>query len=58
MLSKLNPNLQGLQNVNTPDELAQLMLNNGMVRQEQVNYARQMWGQPNIRQMIQQNYKY
>ena len=50
-------NLGELQNANSPDEVAQMLLNSGRVTQAQVNQARQMWNQPNIRQMIQNKYK-
>ena len=42
----------GQLNVNTPDEFAQMMLNSKRVNQQQVNLTRQMWQQPNVRQMI------
>lgn len=47
-----------LQNVNTPDELAQQLLNSGMVSQNDVNKAKQMWNQPNVRQMINSKFQY
>lgn len=50
-------NIGELQNANTPEEVAQMLLNSGRVTQAQVNQARQMWNQPNIRQMIQNKYK-
>lgn len=58
MVSKINSNIQGLQNVKSPDEMAQVLLNSGVVSQEQVNQTKQMWNQPNIRQMIQSRFKY
>lgn len=58
MISKISSNLQGLQEVKTPDEMAQVLLNSGVVSQEQVNQTKQMWNQPNIRQMIQSKFKY
>ena len=58
MVSKINSNIQGLQNVKSPDEKAQVLLNSGVVSQEQVNQTKQMWNQPNIRQMIQSKFKY
>lgn len=42
----------GQMNCNSPDEFAQMMLNSGRVNQQMVNQARQMWQQPNVRQMI------
>lgn len=58
MISKINSNIQGLRDVKTPDEMAQVLLNSGVVSQEQVNQTRQMWNQPNVRQMIQSRFKY
>lgn len=58
IMAGINPRLQNQQNVNTPDEMAQYLLNNGLVNQQQVNQARQMWNQPNIRQMIQSKFGY
>ena len=58
MVSKINSNIQGLQNVKSPDEMAQVLLNSGVVSQEQVNQTKQLWNQPNIRQMIQSRFKY
>jgi len=58
LLSKINPKIQGLNNVQTPDEMAQMLLNSGVVNQQQVNHVRNMWNQPDIRQQIQQQYKY
>ena len=58
MVTKLNPNIQGLQDVKTPDDMAQILLNSGVVNQQQVNQSKQMWNQPNVRQMIQSRYKY
>ena len=58
MISKFNPNIKELQNINTPDGVAQFLLNSGKVNQAQVNQAKQLWNQPNIRQMIQSKYKY
>ena len=47
-----NYNVTGLNEAKSPDELAQMLLNSGKVNQSQVNQARQLWNQPNIRQMI------
>jgi len=58
ILQSINPNIQNIQNVSSPDELAQMLLNSGSVNQMQVNQAKQLWNQPNIRQMIQSRYKY
>lgn len=56
MLSKMN--LNGLKDVKTPDDVAQLLLNSGRVSQAQVNQAKQMWEQPNVRQMIQSKFPF
>lgn len=53
-----NTNLGDLKGINSPDELAQRLLNSGYVNQNQVNQAKQMWNQPNVRQMIQNKYQY
>ncbi len=57
----INPkmNVQNMQGISTPDEMAQYLLNSGMVNQNQVNQARQMWNQqPNIRQMVADKFKF
>lgn len=51
-LSKINPNIAAFQNMKTPDEVAQYLLNNGKVNQAQVNQARQMWNNPQVQNMI------
>ena len=56
IMSKINPVINSLQNMNSPDEVAQSLLNSGRVNQEQVNKAKEMWNRPDIRQMIQQKY--
>lgn len=59
ILSQFMPNVQQFQNIESPDELAQKLLNSGRVNQAQVNQAKQMWNQqPNIRQMIQNRFKF
>lgn len=58
ILSRGKINMNHLQNVNTPDELAQQLLNSGMVSQNDVNKAKQMWNQPNVRQMINSKFQY
>ena len=52
LLSRFNPNINDLRNINTPDEMAQYLLNSGRVNQSQVNQVRQMWGNPQIQQQI------
>ena len=60
VLSMINPkmNIQNMKGISSPDEMAQYLLNSGMVNQQQVNQARQLWSQPNIRQMVQNKFKY
>ena len=51
-------NNNALQNINTPDDMAQFLLNTGRVNQEQVNRARQQWSNDSqMRQNINNNYK-
>lgn len=52
IMSKFNPQLRQLQNCNTPDEVAQQLLNSGRVTQAQVNQARQLWKNPQVQQNI------
>lgn len=56
LLSKFNPNMAVFQNMQSPDEVAQYLLNNGKVSQAQVNQAKQMWSNPNIQKQIQNQY--
>lgn len=44
-------------NINTPDEMAQFLLNTGRVDQNLVNKAKQMWSNPQIQQQINNQYK-
>ena len=57
MISKMNPDMNALQNVKTPDDMAQYLLNSGKVSQAQVNQAKQMWNNPQVQQMINSRYK-
>ena len=57
ILSQMLPNVPNLQNVNSPDELAQMLLNSGKVNQSQVNQAKQMWQRLDIQRMINQRFK-
>ena len=57
ILCKINPAMQSFQNVKSPDDMAQQLLNSGRVTQEQVNRAKQMWEQPNVQQMIQNKFR-
>lgn len=57
-ISGISQNIQELRNANTPEEAAQMLLNSGRVNQSQVNQAMQMWQNPQIRQMIQNKYRY
>lgn len=58
ILSQFIPNVGQFQNAKSPDDLAQMLLNSGKVNQAQVNQAKQMWNQPNIRQMVNQRFKF
>lgn len=57
ILSQFIPNVGQFQNAKSPDDLAQMLLNSGRVNQAQVNQAKQMWNQPNIRQMVNKQFK-
>ena len=56
LLGKFNPNIQALQSIRTPDELAQYLLNSGRVNQDQVNRARQMWKNKDVQNKINSQY--
>lgn len=56
MLNKI-PNIGNLQNIKTPEDVAQYLLDTGKVNQEQVNRAKQMWSNPQIQQAINSKYK-
>ena len=55
-LQRINPNIAVFQNMQSPDEVAQYLLNNGKVSQAQVNQAKQLWNNPTIQQQIQNQY--
>lgn len=55
-LQRINPNIAIFQNMQSPDEVAQYLLNNGKVSQAQVNQAKQLWNNLNIQQQIQNQY--
>lgn len=55
LLAKNNMNLGVFQNMQSPDEIAQYLLNTGKVTQDQVNKAKQMWENPQTKQQIQNN---
>lgn len=57
LLSKIIPNIGNLQNIKTPDDMAQFLLNTGRVNQAQVNQAKQMWGNPQVQQRINNQFK-
>lgn len=57
MISKMNPDMNALQGIKTPDDMAQYLLNSGKVSQAQVNQAKQMWNNPQVQQMINSRYK-
>lgn len=52
LLNRRFPGLKGIQNVHTPDEMAQYLLNTGVVNQNDVNQARQKWCDPQVQQQI------
>ena len=54
MMGRFNINLNELQNLKTPDDVAQYLLNSGKVNQAQVNHVKQLWQNPNIRQQFSQ----
>lgn len=56
MNPRMRQAMQNMQNINSPDSMAQYLLNSGAVTQDQVNKARQMWGQPNVKQMVQNKF--
>ena len=46
-------NIQNMQNIKTPDDLAQQLLNSGKVNQNQVNMAKRAWEErQDLRQQI------
>ena len=55
IMKRYNINTNVLQNIKSPDDMAQFLLNSGKVNQDQVNQARQMWGNPQVRQQMQNN---
>ena len=57
LMGNLFPNTQAFKNLNTPNDVAQYLLNTGKVNQNQVNQAMQMWNNPQIRQMIGNKYQ-
>ena len=56
MIRKLNVDMNALQNIKTPDDMAQFLLNSGKVNQAQVNQAKQMWNNPQVQQQINSRY--
>ncbi len=60
VLNAFNPKMdvRGLQNIQTSDDMAQYLLNSGMVSQSQVNQAKQLWEKPNIRQMVLNRFRF
>lgn len=57
LLNRFFPNIGNISNINTPDDTAQFLLNTGRVNQNLVNQAKQMWGNPQIQQQINNQYK-
>ena len=53
-MGRYNINTNELQNLQTPDDVAQFLLNSGRVSQAQVNQVKQMWNNPQIQQRFQQ----
>lgn len=58
IMSQMIPGFRQFQNAKSPDDLAQQLLNSGVVNQDQVNKAKQMWNQPSVRQMVQNKFKF
>ena len=58
IMRMMMPGMPNIQNVKSPDDLAQQLLNSGRVNQQQVNQAKQMWNQPQIRDMVQKQFKF
>ena len=58
MNPRMRQAMQNMQNINSPDSMAQQLLNSGMVSQDQVNKAKQMWGQPNIKNMVLNQFRF
>ena len=58
MNPRMKQAMQNMQNINSPDNMAQQLLNSGMVSQDQVNKAKQMRGQPNVRNMVLNRFKF
>jgi hypothetical protein len=56
MVSRMNVDMNALQNIKTPDDMAQFLLNSGKVSQAQVNQAKQMWNNPQVQQQINSRY--
>lgn len=52
LIGRFCPNIQAIQNLNTPDEVAQYLLNNGKVSQQQVNQAKQLWENAEVQNRI------
>lgn len=57
MIGRMNLDMNTLQGIKTPDDLAQYLLNTGRVTQSQVNQAKQMWSNPQVQQQINNRYK-
>lgn len=45
LLRRANINPEEIKGIQTPDQMAQFLLNSGRVNQAQVNQARQLWNQ-------------
>lgn len=52
LLKNFVPDINSIQNIKSPDDMAQYLLNTGKVNQSQVNQVRQMWNNPQVQQQI------
>jgi len=52
LLRSVNVNPAEIRGINNPDEMAQFLLNSGKVTQAQVNQARQMWNNPQVKSLF------
>lgn len=52
LLRSVNVTPAEIRGINNPDEMAQFLLNSGKVTQAQVNQARQMWNNPQVKSLF------
>ena len=57
MLRRRGIDINAVNNIRTPDEMAQYLLNAGKVDQNMVNQSKQMWNNPQIQQQIYNNFQ-